>query len=56
MGEEYLQEQIELIRGSENTTDTTDTLSDREENLGSAEAIRTGMEDFPEARTQAGCF
>ena len=30
MGEEYLQEQIELIRGSENTTDTTDTLSDRE--------------------------
>ena len=55
MGEEYLQEQIELIRGSENTTDTTDTLSDREENLGSAEAIRTGM-DEAEARTQAGVF
>ena len=30
MGEEYLQQQIELIRGSENTTDTTDTLTDRE--------------------------
>ena len=30
MGEEYLQEQIELIRGTENTLDSTDTLSDRE--------------------------
>ena len=53
LGEDYLQQQLELIQGTENTLDSTDTLSDREENLGSAEAIRTGM-DEAEARTQAG--
>lgn len=53
MGDEFLQDETELIRGTENTLDSTDTLSDREENLGSAEAIRTGM-DEAEARTQAG--
>ena len=53
MGDEFLQDEIEFIRGTENTLDSTDTLSDREENLGSAEAIRTGM-DEAEARTQAG--
>ena len=53
MGDEFLQDETELIRGTENTLDSTDTLSDREENLGSAEAIRTGM-DEAEERTQAG--
>ena len=53
LGEDYLQQQLELIQGTENTLDSTDTLSDREENLGSAEAIRTGMGEA-EARTQAG--
>jgi len=53
LGEDYLQQQLELIQGTENTLDSTDTLSDREENLGSAEAIRTGMGEA-EARTQTG--
>ena len=53
MGDEFLQDEIELTQATENTLDSTDTLTDREENLGSAEAIRTGM-DEAEARTQAG--
>ena len=53
MGDEFLQDEIELTQATENTLDSTDTLTDREENLGSAETIRTGM-DEAEARTQAG--
>ena len=53
MGEEFVKEQLELLK-SFNGVDEDDTqLTDREENLGSAEAIRTGM-DEAEARTQAG--
>ena len=50
MGDEFVDDEIELIK-SFNREETV--LSDREENLGSEEAIRTGMEEA-EARTQAG--
>ena len=50
MGDEFVDNEIELIK-SFNREETV--LSDREENLGSEEAIRTGMEEA-EARTQAG--
>jgi hypothetical protein len=53
MGEQFVKDQLELLK-SFNGVDEEDTqLTDREENLGSAEAIRTGM-DEAEARTQAG--
>lgn len=53
MGEKFVKDQLELLK-SFNGVDEDDTqLTDREENLGSAEAIRTGM-DEAEARTQAG--
>ena len=53
MGEQFVKDQLELLK-SFNGVDEDDTqLTDREENLGSAEAIRTGM-DEAEARTQAG--
>ena len=45
LGEDYLNDLRELDK------DVTNTLSNREENLGSEEAIRTGMEEA-EARTQ----
>ena len=45
LGEDYLNDLRELDE------DVTNTLSNREENLGSEEAIRTGMEEA-EARTQ----
>ena len=51
MGEEFVKDQLELLKGF-NGVDEVE-LTDREENLGSAEAIRTGM-DEAEARTQAG--
>ena len=47
LGEDYLNDLRELDE------DVTNTLSNREENLGSEEAIKTGMEEA-EARTQAG--
>ena len=51
MGEEYV---LNQMRDLDLMPDEEDTeLTDREENLGSAEAIRTGMEEA-EARTQAG--
>jgi len=50
MGDEFVDNEIELIKNF-NREETV--LSDREENLGSEEAIRTGMEEA-EARTQAG--
>lgn len=50
MGDDFVDDEIELIK-SFNREETV--LSDREENLGSEEAIRTGMEEA-EARTQAG--
>lgn len=50
MGDKFVDDEIELIK----SFDREETvLSDREENLGSEEAIRTGMEEA-EARTQAG--
>ena len=50
MGDKFVDNEIDLIK-SFNREETV--LSDREENLGSEEAIRTGMEEA-EARTQAG--
>ena len=51
MGEEYVLNQMRELGLMPDEEDTE--LTDREENLGSAEAIRTGMEEA-EARTQAG--
>ena len=51
MGADYLATQMELF--GQDVEEEEPTLNDREENLGSAEAIRTGM-DEAEARTQAG--
>ena len=51
MGEEYVLNQMRELDLMPDEEDTE--LTDREENLGSAEAIRTGMEEA-EARTQAG--
>ena len=50
MGEEYLAGEEELIKSF---NQPEKELSDREKNLGSPEAIKTGM-DEAEARTQAG--
>ena len=51
MGEEFVKDQLELLKGF-NGVDEVE-LTDREENLGSFETIKTGM-DEAEARTQAG--
>ena len=53
MGEKFVKDQLELFK-SFNGVDEDDTqLTDREENLGSFETIKAGM-DEAEARTQAG--
>ena len=53
MGEKFVKDQLELLK-SFNGVDEDDTqLTDREENLGSFETIKAGM-DEAEARTQAG--
>ena len=52
MGDQFVEDQLELLK-SFNGVDEDKQLSDREENLGSFEAIKTGM-DEAEARTQAG--
>lgn len=52
MGDQFVEDQLELLK-SFNGVDEDTQLSDREENLGSFEAIKTGM-DEAEARTQAG--
>ena len=62
MGDEFLQDEIELIRGTENTLDSTDTLSDREltqegeELFAAKEQIREADKQFkpqedPETQT-----
>ena len=53
MGEQFVKDQLELLKSFNGVDEDNTQLTDREENLGSAEAIRTGM-DEAEARTQAG--
>jgi len=52
MGEQFVKDQLQLIKGFNGVEEDTQ-LTDREENLGSFEAIKTGMGEA-EARTQAG--
>jgi len=53
MGEQFVKDQLELLKSFNGVDEDNTQLTDREENLGSAEAIKTGM-DEAEARTQAG--
>ena len=52
MGDKFVDDEIELIK-SFNREETV--LSDREENLGSEEAIRTGMEEAEAKNTSRCC-
>jgi len=53
MGEKFVKDQLELLKGFNGVDEDDTQLTDREENLGSFETIKAGM-DEAEARTQAG--
>ena len=53
MGEQFVKDQLELLKGFNGVDEDDTQLTDREENLGSFETIKAGM-DEAEARTQAG--
>ena len=53
MGDQFVEDELALLNSFNQPEENNTQLSDREENLGSFEAIKTGM-DEAEARTQAG--
>ena len=53
MGDKFVEDELALLNSFNQPEENNTQLSDREENLGSFEAIKTGM-DEAEARTQAG--
>jgi len=53
MGDQFVEDELALLNSFNQPEENNTQLNDREENLGSFEAIKTGM-DEAEARTQAG--
>jgi len=53
MGDQFVEDELALLNSFNRPEENNTQLNDREENLGSFEAIKTGM-DEAEARTQAG--